>query len=296
MLAYHFSKEAQMSPSNTIIGNNSDATLPPPLPNPVLTALESFVERTPFVTRHLLYAQLLSYLASWFVQPYLALANIPHFTLFRFEVYRLVLSPLVNTSLLGLILAFISFTERGKRLEYRMGSTGFAWLCFSIAFWTNVIFLVLCTIMDLVSDNNSAWRFESAQGIWLILFGILAMECVQAPAEQQRVLSWNLPASYYPIALFLLFSFFSRKFELAYVISLGIGYAAGLDKYPIDELTKLSNEKAKVWEETVLINVIRRPGWIVGHAASGVEAWSGDNTGGALVRLFVNSIMRQILI
>lgn len=114
---------------------------PPPPPNPFLTAYENFVQNTPYLTRSILIIQVISYVVSWLWNPHYALANIPHFVLFRFEVYRIILSPLVNTQLITLIFAFLSFAELGKRLEYSMGTVAFGWFCMGVALMANVGFI-----------------------------------------------------------------------------------------------------------------------------------------------------------
>jgi hypothetical protein len=283
--------------------NNNE---PPSPPNPILTAYEGWYHNTPFVTRSILSIQAASYLLSWFADPNFALANIPHFILTQYEVYRLVTSPyLVNTSLLSLIFAFVSFTEQGKRLEYSMGSTRFAALCFSIGTITNVAFFTLSVIvfyMNGAGPDQAHVLLSSASGIWLVLFGIIAMECVQAPPGTQRKLFlFQVPVLYYPIALLLLFAFLSASFSLAYCLSIAVGYLYGFGY--LDRI-QLSHGKATEWEDGgggggsissfhFLAGLTRRDGWVSCHAATGSDAWiesastiggGGSASGGGMVR------------
>jgi membrane associated rhomboid family serine protease len=146
----------------------------PPAPNPFLSAYESFKQNTPYLTRTILSIQAVSYLASWFINPHYALANIPQFAVFQFEIYRVVLSPLVNTTLISLIFAFLSFTEMGKRLEYSMGTVAFGWFCLGVAMISNLGFLAVSLLLYMVSGGEQGYLLSSASGIWLILFGAIA--------------------------------------------------------------------------------------------------------------------------
>lgn len=145
----------------------------PPPPNPFLSAYENFRDNTPILTRTVLLVQVISYLVSWIVNPHYALANIPQFVIFQFEVYRIVLSPLVNTQLITLLFAFLSFLELGKRLEYSMGTVAFGWFCGGVALIANVGFLAVSILLYALSSEQG-YLLSSASGIWLILFGAIA--------------------------------------------------------------------------------------------------------------------------
>jgi membrane associated rhomboid family serine protease len=198
----------------------------PPPPNPILTAYETFVRDTPLVTRYTITVQFVSWFVSFFVDPSFAIGNIPYFTIFKFELYRIVLSPLICQSLLSLVFAYITFVDHGKRLEFSMGSTAFAWLMLTLAVSTNVVFLLICfTLYGLGGDERFLHMHSS--GIWTILFGLIAIECSKAPTGSKRRLFFcEIPTLYYPLGLLAIFSMFAG-FLLAFYISAGVGYAYG---------------------------------------------------------------------
>jgi len=203
----------------------------------------------------------------------MALATIPYFVCFQFEIYRIVLSPLVNTHLFTLLFAFLSFLQLGKRLEYSMGTVAFGWFCGGVALLANTGFLVFCVLIYAMT-REKGYLMASASGVWLILFGAIAAECVQAPAEMKRRFFFcEVPVRYYPVALFALFSFFGGGLSsIAYAISVGVGYLFGQGR--LDHILKLSGGKAQEWENGVLAKWASRPGWVVDHAAIGSDAWS----------------------
>lgn len=249
----------------------------PPQQNPILSAYERFLENTPFVTRSILSIQVFSYLASWFVNPHYALAMIPQFVIYKYEIYRLVLSPLVNTSLFNLLFAFLAFIQIGKRLENSVGSTEFAWLCAIIGMLTNTLyFLLLVTLYMITQEADLLLR--SAAGVWTILFGVIAIESVIAPREsRRRLFFFDVPVLYYPLALYALFAFLGGFGGFHLLISAGIGYAYGFGYL---DVMKLSSSRARHWEESYCAVLTRRRGWVQGHAAIGGGAWSETETMG----------------
>lgn len=95
--------------------NNNDTG--PPTPNPVLTAYESYVRDTPIVTRYILNATVISYITGFFFNPAYLLANIPTFTIYKFQLYRIVTSPMICTDILSIFFTFMGFMNHGLKLE-----------------------------------------------------------------------------------------------------------------------------------------------------------------------------------
>ena len=78
---------------------------PEPDTNPILHAYKEWVLKTPFITRNSMVLIIVIYVLSWFVLSTEAFANVPYLTVFRFQLYRMLLSPLVSNSLFSVSLA-----------------------------------------------------------------------------------------------------------------------------------------------------------------------------------------------
>ena len=136
---------------------------------------------------------------SWLVNPHFALATIPHFIVYRWEAYRFFTAPLVNTSILSLLFSFLSFSDTGRRLEQSMGSASFGWTCLIMGLATNTMFCTICVLLGVVFQNAS-FLLWSSSGLWTILFGLLAAECLLAPRNSQRLLFFaKVPVRWYPV-------------------------------------------------------------------------------------------------
>ncbi|GAX12339.1 hypothetical protein FisN_1Hh272 [Fistulifera solaris] len=270
----------------------------PPPSNPALQAYEQFSQSTPFVTRTILIVQAVSYIVSWFFDPHYALGNIPHFSILRFEIYRILLSPLVNSSLFALILAFWSFQDHGKRLEQSLGSTSFAWLCLMMGTLTNLLFIAVSFTLYVLFGKTS-FLFQDSSGIWIILFGTLSMECVRAPrGSTRRLFVVDVPVLYFPFSLYLLFVLMGQGLLMGQGISLGLGYALGFASngedtsaigQKLDRYLLIDSVTAKAWEDKYLNDWTNRPGWISGHAAAGSGAWNETDAVGMRLPLFGQS-------
>jgi membrane associated rhomboid family serine protease len=175
---------------------SSSVDAPPPA-NPVLTAYQGFVSTTPLVTRYVISLVCVSYVASWFADPNMALANIPLFTIQKLELYRMVTAPLLCDSLLNLVFAYLSFVENGKRLEYAMGSGAFASLLGVLASVTNLIHIVFCYTVYFLTKQEAALMYP-ASSIWIVVLALIAAECSKAPRDSKRKLFVvQVPTLYY---------------------------------------------------------------------------------------------------
>lgn len=258
--------------------NSNSSNGMPPANNPVLSAYEGFVQKTPLVTRYVMSTLLITCLLSIFIDGLaFSLSNIPYFSLGKLELYRIIISPLICNNLISLAFAYFSFLDHGKRLEYSMGSAQFAYLFFLLGMGINVAHIVLTYTLQLITADSS-WIFVKASGIWTVLFPLIAIECVQAPSHSIRKLfMWQVPTLYYPLILAGLFSLLGG-YSVANWLALATGYAYG---YGYLDFAKVSSARVKQWEETILANFARREGWVVGHAATGSDAWNDMITAGA---------------
>lgn len=196
------------------------------LHNPILDSYLNFKEKTPFVTRYVLLSQLVCFFLSFICEPSLSfgLANIPHFTINQYEIYRIFLSPFICNRFLSLIFAYFSFIDTGQRLEKSMGSTSFLLLILSIGFLVNILFVGLTFLASFLTGNE-AWLMSPASGIWIILFAIIKIECSQASQQsERRIFLFPVRTPYYPLALFGVFLLFGLL-EWCHFISITLGYA-----------------------------------------------------------------------
>lgn len=227
------------------------------------------------MTRTVLIVQLVTFLLSYVIDFTYALANIPKFTIYHYEVYRILLSPFICTKFITLVFAYLSFVDNGRRLEFSMGSSAYLILLLTIGTLANLLHLAVFMTFYLLTDNK-AYLFTPSYGIWIILFGIIAIECAQAPQNSMRKLFFfTVPTIYYPILLLLLFSVLGGL-QVPFVLSLAIGYGYGRGHL---NFLKASRSRCSQLEDTMFSSVSLQDGWIVSNDAVGSGAWGdSDNT------------------
>jgi hypothetical protein len=107
----------------------------------------------------------------------MSLGNIPYYTVMRFEVYRIFLSFLVGNSIISLVMICLFFPAMAGRMEHAVGSAALLVLMAAVALLTNVAFDILCVGMNLMGNTEAI--FWSCDNFWIIVFGLITIECMQ---------------------------------------------------------------------------------------------------------------------
>ena len=255
---------------SNLSGNAGDVPLND---NPIRTFFDSYQRETPMITRSMTTTHAIAYFVNIFFDLRLGLGNVPVFTVYKFEIYRILTSLFICTGFIPLILAYFSFLPTGKRLEYSMGSTDFFCILMTIGVMTNIMYVCLAFLLDYLLGNQH-WLAIPSFGLWNIMFGVISLECTKAPRNSVRkFFIWTIPTLYYPVALLISFSFLGG-FSLAHLISVSIGFGFG---YGYLDYFRISAFRCKLWEETYLQGFVSQDtNYIVSSIAIGRGAWSND--------------------
>ena len=208
-------------------GDQQQATTGPPPNNPFLSYYREFEERTPFVTRISMMVMIICYLLSFFFDAAMLLGNTPYFTIYSFEIYRLVLSPFVGNSIITLVLIAMFFPTMGTKFETSMGSAAFLFLMGTLTLITNIVFVMSCFLLNLLGMVEAI--FYNCSGFWVVLFGLITLECMQTPDEPRRLfmIPVDIPAKLFPLllyAIFILLGGFTGSLFLSFGVAIGVGF------------------------------------------------------------------------
>ena len=158
--------------------NNNNSTGGPPTPNPVVTAYESYLRDTPLITRYVLNATAISYITGFVFNPAYLLANIPTFTIYKFQLYRIITSPMICTDILSLFFTFMGFMNHGVKLEQLsvFNIIRFYSLCVGVSsFYNHFVFYILY----LLCSPNLPHHTALLSIFQLLFLDQLALPCLQ---------------------------------------------------------------------------------------------------------------------
>mmetsp|Transcript_20813 Transcript_20813/g.28881 ORF Transcript_20813/g.28881 Transcript_20813/m.28881 type:complete len:312 (-) Transcript_20813:86-1021(-) len=208
----------------------------------------------------------------------------PFFTVRHFEIYRLLLSPLVGNSILSIIIILLSYPATAQKMEYSSGSGAFLSLLLMLTVVTNIFFALLCYILYLFNVFAEAifWR---SSGFFTTLFSLITIECMMNPDAPRRLMfiPVDIPSKYFPLALYALFSIFGGP-ELSFLVSIFVGYL--YCKGQLDRLKPTSYQLEQLeatgagpggYLRGIFHSLSRSKGWVLAGAALGHDAWIAVN-------------------
>jgi membrane associated rhomboid family serine protease len=238
-----------------------------PQENPILAAYSGWASSRPLVTRSVCILLVVLFIVGVFIDLESALNNNLRYTIFNFEIYRLITASIWCTGALNLVFALLAFNQMGSKLEINGGSARLLALIGTLDLCGNLAFLALNLIFTVIGDQRA--EFKSSQGFWNILMPLIAIECMQMPDEPRKIFFFpcDIPSKYYPMALFGLFSLFAGV-RIDMGLALLTGYAFALGKL---DFLKPSNARVQGWDEGVFRNFSTREGYIL--AGSSQEPW-----------------------
>lgn len=213
------------------------------------------------------------------------LSNIPYYTIFNFQIWRLLTSVFMTTSIFNIIFALFGWVKDASSLEISMGTIKYM-LIFII---NSLLIQVICTIIVgflglIISSPNfmklgeKDGRVENS-GFWPIILCEITLLCMSNPDSSMRVLCFpcEIKAKYYPIILFVIYSVlnaFSFDFQIISGIIYGLLYHYYLKKY-----LQISDKFIQKLETSCICNwMMKFEGFVsVNHITSGRNTYHLGN-------------------
>ena len=239
--------------------------------DPVNRAYEQWRARTPTVCRCCALGLAGAYGLSWVADLGGLLATTPFYVVRRYQVYRLLLSPLVGNSLLGALFGCLAVGDGvGPRLEQSLGSVRLLWTLVAATLAVNVSFCGLAYAAAAGGALDAVlW---TGDGAWAAVLALVTLECLSAPEATRRLLCLPVavPRVYYPAALLGLFSLFNGV-QLDLALGVLFGYA---DDAGYLTLLKPSPQAVARCEASPLFAALAGDAhFVAARAALGAAAW-----------------------
>ena len=217
------------------------------------TKAKNFIDSIPFCIKILLGSNLIFFcFCHFFISFSLAFANIPYYTILKFQIWRLLTSNFISTNFLNLIFVIFFWLPQSMNLERSIGTVRYM-----INFFVNSIFIQLLydlfllifsifnssiLLKKIYYDKNNNMEYIESDGLWPYIMMEMTILCLANPENEMNILCFSSPikSKYYPLILFVILTVcnFTIKFDLIAGILYGCIYVYYLRNYlDFDEQT-----------------------------------------------------------
>ena len=137
------------------------------------------------------------------------LINIPYYTVFHLQIWRLVTSVFVTTNIFQIILAFFVWIKYASLLETSLGTIKYTLIFFINAICIQIANLFILSTFYLINTKyfKPEFKYQKNCGIWGIVMCEMTLLCLSNPESPMKLflLPFTIKAKIYPILLIFLF-------------------------------------------------------------------------------------------
>ena len=214
--------------------------------------LTGILNSMPFFVKIVVCSTVILYLINLII-PFVAyfFADIPYFTVYYLQIWRIFTTPFITTGLFSVIFSIYFWYEKASKLEKEIGTIKYILIFFMNTICIQIMFCALMLLLALIIRNKAPLMMKLSragvrnEGIWPILLCDITLLCLSNPNEtmQFRFFPCTIRAKYYPLVLFLIFTIISG-FQIDFENMCGIGFGF-LYHYFLRNRLKISNNCAE---------------------------------------------------
>jgi len=190
------------------------------------------------------------------------LSNIPFYSIFKIQIWRLLSSVLMTTSIINVILGLIFWTREGSSIETRLGTMKYIIIFLRNTILIEILYSIIIFLVSLIIKNkdftlkklNNKGVVRNC-GFWPVIMCEITLLCICNPNTRVKFLSipWEFSAKYYPViwfAVFCCFNHYNNDIEVltgilfAFIYQYGLRYILNIpDKF----IEKMENHCCCKW-------------------------------------------------
>ena len=234
--------------------------------------IKEICETMPLFVRILVFSNSFLFLFNLFV-PYISfyLADIPFFTVFRFQIWRLVTTAFVTTNIISIILCMVFWIKEVIELERSLGTVKYMLTFFVNCICIQLIYCIIMLIIYLITRSKASLLLKVMggggrvrnEGLWPIVILEITLRCLKNPEQNVKFFLFPclIRAKYYPLVLFGVFTLLSG-FNIDFEVLSGIAFGY-LHHHYLENKLKISDLFALKAEKSFLFKwMINLPGFI----------------------------------
>lgn len=211
--------------------------------------LNSFLDNLPFFIKWFMIITLFFFLLNFFTV-YIAfyLANIPYYTIYQCQFWRLITTAFITTGLINLIFSLLIFYRYSINTEKDIGTIKYMLNFFRNCLFIQIIYSLITLLISLIIRNSILMKMKLTMGgvhndgLWPILMCEITLFCLSNPERDMRffIFPCIFKAKYYPLILFGIFTLLSN-FNIDFEILSGIAFGF-LCHYYLKNKIEFSNQ------------------------------------------------------
>ena len=211
--------------------------------------LNSFLDNLPFFIKWFMIITLFFFLLNFFTV-YIAfyLANIPYYTIYQCQFWRLITTAFITTGLINLIFSLLIFYRYSINTEKDIGTIKYMLNFFRNCLFIQIIYSLITLLISLIIRNSILMKMKLTMGgvhndgLWPILMCEITLFCLSNPERDMRffIFPCVFKAEYYPLILFGIFTLLSN-FNIDFEILSGIAFGF-LCHYYLKNKIEFSNQ------------------------------------------------------
>lgn len=179
----------------------------------------------PFFIKFMSFITLIFYILNLFFKDFsFYLSNIPLYTVYHFQIWRLFTSFLITTNIFNVILGLIFWTREGSSMEIRMGSLKYILIFLRNNCCIQILYTLIILLISLITKNKNFMEkkiiYENDNihsirncGFWPVIMCELTLLCLCNPNTKVKFLfiPFNFSAKFYPFLWFIFFCIVNTK-------------------------------------------------------------------------------------
>ena len=208
----------------------------------------------PLFIKLILCSTCILYLINLFI-PYISffLANIPYYTIYYFQIWRLITTICITTGIMSIIFSCLFWFKEAVKLEKKLGTIKYMLIFFLNNLCIQIMYSIVTFFLSILIRNNFLLRMKITQsgvnntGLIPVILCDITLLCLSNPDGKMSFffLPWLIPSKYYPLVLFLIFTILSGFYiDLESLCAIGFAYLN--HKYLKHKLTISNNLVTKV--------------------------------------------------
>ena len=190
------------------------------------------------------------------------LSNVPLYTIYNIQIWRLCTSSLITTSIINVLLGLIFWTREGSSLETRLGTMKYIIIFIRNSFLIEILYTLIISIISLILRNKNFLAKKinkkgevSNCGFLPVIMCEMTLLCMCNPNTKVKFLSipWDFKAKYYPfiwLAIFCCVNNYHNDIEILTGITYAFIYQKCLRHYlniPDSFIEKMENNFCFNW-------------------------------------------------